>query len=615
MTSIAEPSHQVGVRRSGKTSFIVAAVATLAAVGLLSVFAPQADATTALPTAVSAHFDDAYAALEQGGIPSDRTPVPCSGICSELWASEHGPIPNQPTSDTLWRDFYALREETKLLPSPATMLGRVSLGVTAFTAGWVIGTTIRKVFITSDVPAQSNGVYGAVPVKAGDILPGAPTSALVAPSDGWLGLGICGSPGCFTQNSQYQGQCTRYGPLDAPPPGWSWVSAPNFFNFDCGTAILRSMPFRATALRVFAYTGQTASQGSVTWPYYADHGTNGEPVSTTSARARSELENHPERYPTLLPWLDAHLGGNSTDPTGQLIKMPACRGDSYPTCHTALQNAGFTGTITQQTLSSDDAVMQEPADQATATNPAVGTQTAYDADITVYVNPAAASMPVAVPQPQPDETLDEYTTRAQAVGLQVNAQPVIDDEDLVADAVTQVTPSDRVLPHAALDVAFNPETPATADNDEPDCRLSDPSGVDPLPSATNYFDVYQNTTFGRMLGSREIGFPGGTQTALLVGNVRAVAFNKGGFVGFGYRKIMAKHGWSQADKDATTAALQTEPEYRPLTGTPTRAIYTGAEYSGQNEALCARVVVVALTAQTLEPGPRQLITSYGRKIG
>ncbi|MDQ4039743.1 MAG: hypothetical protein M3313_15685, partial [Actinomycetota bacterium] len=86
-------------------------------------------------------------------------------------------------------------------------------------------------------------------------------------------------------------------------------------------------------------------------------------------------------------WLCAHLGGDCVDPTGQLVRVPACRGDSYQTCRTRLQAAGFTGTITQSTLSAEDAIMEEEADRTTATNPATSTQTKHDADITVYVNP------------------------------------------------------------------------------------------------------------------------------------------------------------------------------------------------------------------------------------
>lgn len=69
------------------------------------------------------------------------------------------------------------------------------------------------------------------------------------------------------------------------------------------------------------------------------------------------------------------------------MKIPACGGDSYTTFRTRLQDAGFTGTITQQTVGADDAIMEEQADRVTATSPATGSQAVYDADISVYVNP------------------------------------------------------------------------------------------------------------------------------------------------------------------------------------------------------------------------------------
>jgi hypothetical protein len=126
-------------------------------------------------------------------------------------------------------------------------------------------------------------------------------------------------------------------------------------------------------------SGATQVGARIDWPT-GSQGTNGESVATTQQRVATELHNHPDRYPTLLPWLDAHMGGDSDDPTGQLIKTPACDGDTYTACRTQLQAAGFTGTITQHTLSSDDAVLEQQADRVTATSPAVDTQTAFDTD-------------------------------------------------------------------------------------------------------------------------------------------------------------------------------------------------------------------------------------------
>jgi hypothetical protein len=89
----------------------------------------------------------------------------------------------------------------------------------------------------------------------------------------------------------------------------------------------------------------------------------------------------------LIARLDCLLGGDSVDPTGLCIKIPSCRAETFQACRTLLQTAGFTGTITQRTLSSDDAIMEEAADRVTATRPGAGTQAEHDTDITVYVNP------------------------------------------------------------------------------------------------------------------------------------------------------------------------------------------------------------------------------------
>lgn len=232
-----------------------------------------------------------------------------------------------------------------------------------------------------------NRVYYAQRIDRGSVIPGSPNNTHIVPSDGWYGMGQCGTPGCLLETSEYNGSCQDFGPLEVAPAGWSWVSSPQFFGFYCGPAVQRSMPFRPGTPTVEPYDGQSTTQPPVPWPTSGDPGTNGEPPTTTRDRLKSELENNPSEYPALRDWLCARLGGECTDPTGQLITPPSCIGVSAATCETRLQAAGFTGSITTEPLSSDDAVMELPAGKVAGTSPAAGTQANYDADITVYRNP------------------------------------------------------------------------------------------------------------------------------------------------------------------------------------------------------------------------------------
>lgn len=78
--------------------------------------------------------------------------------------------------------------------------------------------------------------------------------------------------------------------------------------------------------------------------------------------------------------------------------------------------------------------------------------------------------------------------------------------------------------------------------------------------------------------------------------------------GWGWRHVDAKHGWSEADIEATQDALARPPER--VGG---RLIYKGQEYPGLDGAWCQRRVVFGdERVAREEPEPKQIITSYGR---
>jgi hypothetical protein len=154
----------------------------------------------------------------------------------------------------------------------------------------------------------------------------------------------------------------------------------------CGGTITYAYAYRPGVPAHVSIEPQPTTLPPLDWPQPGE-GTNGEPVQTTRNRARAQLENDPETYGPVIARIDCLLGGDSVDPSGLCIKISPCRGETYAACRTRLQDAGFTGTITKRTLSADDAIMEDQADRVTATTPAASTQTEYDSDITVSVNP------------------------------------------------------------------------------------------------------------------------------------------------------------------------------------------------------------------------------------
>lgn len=78
--------------------------------------------------------------------------------------------------------------------------------------------------------------------------------------------------------------------------------------------------------------------------------------------------------------------------------------------------------------------------------------------------------------------------------------------------------------------------------------------------------------------------------------------------GFGWRHIVAKHGWSADDEAATRLALQA-----PVSTTPSRSgvsWYEGATYQ-QNGAICQRLVLVDYNVDSASGKPSGIRTSFG----
>lgn len=142
------------------------------------------------------------------------------------------------------------------------------------------------------------------------------------------------------------------------------------------------------------------------------------------------------------------------------------------------------------------------------------------------------------------------------------------------------------------------------------CEKSPPENADPNPGRTTERfapALYEGVTpFTRTTTT-------GAQvsTALKVGSTWP--HTKKLWAGWGWRHVVAKHGWSTTDISETQSALLRSPE--ALQGKVVSFRYRGEEYR-QNGAVCERVVIVAPNRQDdLEPEPKEIVTSYGNYVG
>lgn len=120
--------------------------------------------------------------------------------------------------------------------------------------------------------------------------------------------------------------------------------------------------------------------------------------------------------------------------------------------------------------------------------------------------------------------------------------------------------------------------------------------------------------------------PSGTKVYLRYGYTKTEGNPITNWGGWGFRHIVAKHGWSSLDYAATVLALKdssplvttVRDKYGVTTSTTQRYTYRGPEYTGKNGALCRRYVVVDYSPRLKEVAAGQpaasMITSYGRKL-
>jgi hypothetical protein len=105
-------------------------------------------------------------------------------------------------------------------------------------------------------------------------------------------------------------------------------------------------------------------------------------------RLRTQLESDDPDYDILRNWFCSVFGGPCKNPRDTYYTTPDCTGMTASVCIQAFRDAGFTGTITTETLDADQAVLEVDAGKVPATSPQQGVEIAEPDPITVYVNPS-----------------------------------------------------------------------------------------------------------------------------------------------------------------------------------------------------------------------------------
>jgi hypothetical protein len=209
-----------------------------------------------------------------------------------------------------------------------------------------------------------------------------------------------------------------------------------------------------------------------------------------------------------------------------------------------------------------------------------------------------------------------YTDRLTQLGLSSTVTTLPDDQAVWSDPAggaewTDPLPDTRVSAGSTVDVTANPDPmpdpTENGDRDYPDCDLSesnyaqqDDQNPDGLTQVTDP-DIVESPTFDTTKGT----------TVLNYGWASLLGTDPLDFDGYGYWHILAGHGWSLADDEATRTALE-DPD--PLPGTNADALeaweFYGPEYSGTG-VTCRREVLVEFDTAPGDSGPKGIITSYG----
>jgi len=438
--------------------------------GLL--WAPHA-AHALVPTTISQNREAVAQMMERGGIPGNnpydvRTPS-CGTVCSDLWLSEHRPMPNQPPSKALHNELRRLRFKAKLMPA-FSKLPAVGLGVTAAFVGFSVGTAARQIFFAEQMPATGSnpgelsaapGTTGATQTFSG-LKPINPEWTIDPtffgsqkwPSDGWAAQRYGGG-------TDYPAWAESFA---QPWGGYQFVPSTLVSIFPGTRAGFNSQmafkPSESTPPQATQVAGVDVQKPNVEFPTWSEYSGS---AATVDDAVQAELNTYPERYPTLIPWLDHELGGSSPDPTSTEVAVPSCTGDLWLACKAKIEAASLVAA--REVLSFANADLTKPAAAVITLTPPAPTIVEQPSTVTVTTNPDTDAMPLALPEPQLDETYDAYVGRLQALGHAGTVER-IDLTDATLDptqgpsAVASTIPGSgtRIAPSSLVKVRVNPAT-------------------------------------------------------------------------------------------------------------------------------------------------------------
>lgn len=365
------------------------------------------------------------------------------------------------------------------------MVTPVFLGVSTFELGWKIGTGISAKFLRIGIPAESpgNGAFDSLVERLDFTAAGTslPQTSDTMPEDGWLWA----SGGRYLVERPDVDPCPR--PL-SPPSGY--VRNP-------GTVALHYCPPLTYPLQYDSYYLPERGLGApgpiedyTGQPYTRSTDAPTPPAqSTVEQTIEAELDK-PENE-LLRDWLNYKLGSPAqVDPVSGSFNMPDCSGMTFDTCSSLLENYGL------------------PTPQ----------EYVYD-----YVDTDFSRAPGSVREtiPAPGAPIDDIATQVEV----------------------------RVEPEEA-------DRPVETDDSDDACARGDGgTGIDPAPevgnatNATQYEPVTTYAPFPRAIDPSDTSNPHGVfdTVQLLKGqaiDVRSTEPTQK-WRGWGWRKIVAKHGWTR----------------------------------------------------------------------
>jgi hypothetical protein len=396
-------------------------------------------------------------------------------------------MPNQVGSDALHNELREARTRSKLLPRLSTILGRASLVVGTGLVGFEIGTALRSIWVNAEVPSSATqagpsapAVTGARFFEQGELVK--PISQfegyILAPYQGWAGTyntaGTVGFTSSVTTDTAWFAKQER-----APWQQQKWqtvgpdgVSRTSWYGF----YYFKSM--KAPIVDDVLAPGYVAQGARREWPG-SGQGTTQTPAQVSDA-LQAELAANESMYRNLLAWLDAQMGGDSTDPTASTVTVPSCAGDLYAQCAAKLQAAELVPARSTVTFPQTD--LEKPADAVLTLNPAGGAAVDTGTSVTVTTNPPPSEYPRMVPSPAAGETYSAYIARLQSLDL-VGSVTVLSeantDTSKGPDEVVRVrpVPGSAVAPGSTVTIEANPSTAPAAGGPTPG-----PWGVPAIPS-------------------------------------------------------------------------------------------------------------------------------------